>query len=105
MASGCRWLTLQNILIRKEMGFSIEEFERTLPAAVNHRPRKKTPHGFRVEIDSGSLDLVISEQKFRHIGAFSLPYLDVDFRFCGLTESEVEETMRFFNLRFQRGGG
>lgn len=93
------------IRFSKEMGFTREEFERTLPAALNQRVFTKTAGGFHAAIDGGSLELTVSEQKYRKIASISLPYLTVDFCFDGLSESEVEETMRFFDLRFQRGGG
>jgi len=87
------------------MGFTVAEFERILPAALNGRPYTKTPQGFQVELENGSLELTLSEQKFRNIASISMPYLHVDFSFEGLTAEEVETTMRFFNLRYQRGGG
>lgn len=87
------------------MGFTTEEFERTLPAALNHRQYKKTSGGYRTELYNGTLELIVSAQKHRKIASFSLPYLVVEFIFDGLQESEVEETMRYFDLRFQRGGG
>lgn len=87
------------------MGFTLGEFERTLPAALNHKPYEKTSGGYRAQIASGTLELKVSEQKHRKIASFSLPYLVVDFAFDGLSEAEVAETMRFFDLRFQRGGG
>ncbi|MEM7256745.1 MAG: hypothetical protein AAF404_05095 [Pseudomonadota bacterium] len=96
---------MQKICFSKEMGFTREEFERTLPAALNQRPFSKTAGGFQATINTGSLELVVSEQKYRKIASISLPYLNVDFTFSGLSEFEVEQTMRFFDLRFQRGGG
>lgn len=96
---------MQNIRFSKEMGFTLDEFQRTLPAAVNYRRCTKTPSGFLVEIDNGSLELGVSEQKYRTIASMSLPYLDIEFSFKGLTDTAVDEIMRFFSLRFQRGGG
>ncbi len=87
------------------MGFTLEEFERTLPAALDQRPFKKTAGGYLADIDSGTLELVVSGQMHRKIASFSLPYLEVKFSFNGLSETQVDEVMRFFNLRFQRGGG
>lgn len=89
----------------KEMGFTVDEFERTLPAALNHQPYERTSNGFLAQIESGTMELVVSAQKFRKIASFSLPYLSVDFIFDGLSDSQIKDTMRFFDLRFQRGGG
>lgn len=96
---------MEQIKFYKEMGFTLAEFDRTLPSAVNHRPCKRTASGYLVEFESGSLQLYLSQQKLRKIGAISLPYIKVEFAFIDLTQTEVDEIMQFFNLRFQRGGG
>jgi hypothetical protein len=105
MATGGWWLNLERIVFSREMGFTANEFERTLPAALNHRPCDKTPTGYRVAIDAGTMELAVSEQKYRKIASISLPYLSIDFTFDGLSDTQVQEVMRYFDLRFQRGGG
>ncbi len=51
------------------------------------------------------MQLDISDQKFRNIASISLPYLEIEFSFEQLAEDDVTEIMRFFDLRYQRGGG
>jgi hypothetical protein len=87
------------------MGFTRAEFLRILPAALNNHQARIGEHEADVTIDDGALRINIGEQKFRKIASISLPYLDVDFSFTGLPQPRVDEFMRFFDLRYQRGGG
>ena len=96
---------MQKISFAREMGFTREEFDRILPAALNQRAFDRSTGGIKLPIDSGTMQLVISEQKYRKIASISLPYLDIEFIFEGLSDAQVEATMRYFDLRYQRGGG
>lgn len=87
------------------MGFSRDEFDRILPSALDFRPFAVEGNVVTVRIDSGTMKMVLSEQKARKIASLSLPYLDIGFSFEHLPETQVEEIMRFFELRYQRGGG
>ncbi len=96
---------MQKITFSREMGFTRGEFDRILPAALNNREFEHSASGIKTAVSGGTMQLVISEQKYRKIASISLPYLDIEFIFEGLTDAQVEETMRFFDLRYQRGGG
>jgi hypothetical protein len=96
---------MQKITFAREMGFTREEFDRILPAALNQREFDRSASGIKLPVDGGTMQLVISEQKYRKIASISLPYLDIEFIFEGLSNAQVEETMRYFDLRYQRGGG
>ena len=87
------------------MGFSRDEFDRILPSALDNRPFVVESNVVTVQIGGGTMKMVISEQKARKIASLSLPYLDIGFSFEQLSEVDVEEIMRFFELRYQRGGG
>ncbi len=105
--SGHLWLEaeLTEINFSREMGFTRAEFLRILPAALNNHPAQVTEHEATVTIDGGALRIDIGEQKYRKIASISLPYLDVSFTFTGLQQTRIDEFMRFFDLRYQRGGG
>ncbi|OED37053.1 hypothetical protein AB833_25005 [Chromatiales bacterium (ex Bugula neritina AB1)] len=87
------------------MGFTRAEFERIFPAAIGNR--SFTVNGSVIEsaVNSGTMRLNLSEQKYRKIASISLPFLEITFSFEGLVENEITEFMRFFDLRYQRGGG
>lgn len=96
---------MQKIAFSREMGFTRAEFDRILPSALNNRSYDVNGSHVTSMIDGGTMQLIISEQKFRKIASISLPYLCIDFSFEKLTEQQVEQTMLFFDLRYQRGGG
>jgi len=87
------------------MGFTRAEFDRILPAAFNDRPFTVNDNLVSCPVHSGTMHLSISEQKFRKIASISLPYLEIDFLFENMDQKQVDTTMRFFDLRYQRGGG
>lgn len=96
---------MSDIKFSREMGFTHAEFLRILPAALGDYPHQLTGSGAQAEIDNGQMQVRISEQKYRKIASISLPYVEVDFSFTGLGQERVDEVMRFFDLRYQRGGG
>lgn len=87
------------------MGFTRQEFDRILPSALDDRDFEVKGNVVSSNVDGGCMILTISEQKSRKIASLSLPYLDVDFSFERLTQAQIEPIMRFFELRYQRGGG
>ena len=96
---------LATISFSREMGFTSAEFLRILPAALSDHEASISDHEVQVQLDGGRLQVRISDQKYRKIASISLPYLEVDFSFSGLEQNRVDEFMRFFDLRYQRGGG
>ncbi len=96
---------MQKITFSREMGFTRAEFDRILPSALDNRDFVVNGSVVKSAVDGGMMQLTISEQKFRNIASISLPYLAIDFLFEQLTEEQVEQTMRYFDLRYQRGGG
>lgn len=96
---------MAKIVLTKEMGFTRDEFFRILPSALDHRSFEQSADVVIVAIGNGVLQLNVGEQCYRQIASISLPYLSVEFVFEELAEDQVDEIMRFFNLRYQRGGG
>lgn len=96
---------MEKITFTREMGFTRAEFDRILPSAMANRAFDVNGPLVRSMVEGGTMQLSISEQKFRNIASISLPYLTIDFSFDQLTETQVEQTMRYFDLRYQRGGG
>jgi len=89
----------------REMGFAREEFFSFLPAALNGRTFQRDAKGVSFELHQGTGRIDVGEQQTRKIASFALPFVKVDFKFENLSEEEFEEFMRFFDLRYQRGGG
>lgn len=89
----------------REMGFTREEFFGLLPAAVNGRSFQSDVGGVTVDVPPGTVRIDVGEQQLRKIASFSLPYVEVDFEFRNLSSDEIKEFIRYFDLRYQRGGG
>ncbi len=89
----------------REMGYARDEFFRLLPAAVNGRSLQEDATGVTVDAAPGSVRIDVGEQQSRNIASFSLPYVKVDFAFENFSSDEIEQFMRYFDLRYQRGGG
>lgn len=96
---------MRNKNFNREMGFTRREFDRILPAALAQRSFDTEGGKVSLSVANGRMMLDISEQKFRKIASISLPYLEIEFSFENMDEAEIEETMRYFDLRYQRGGG
>ena len=51
------------------------------------------------------MEIVVTPGEPRHIALLQIPVTHVEIAFYGYTDAEVEDTMRRFDLHFQRGGG
>jgi len=89
----------------REMGFTREEFFRLLPNALNGRPHQIDASGVSVQATPGTVRIDVGEQEYRHIASISMPYVKVEFNFSDFSEADRIEFMRYFDLRYQRGGG
>ena len=89
----------------RDMGMTLREFMRTLPAAVFPLPWKRDAGLVIIRHPAGRIRLSLQESPNRRIGALELPVLRVDFLFSGLDTAERGEFMRHFDLSFHRGGG
>ena len=56
-------------------------------------------------MEPGELVVDIGAQQYRKIASISLPYLKISFSFDGVSQQRVDEFLKFFDLRYQRGGG
>ena len=89
----------------REMGFTREEFFRLLPGALNDRPHRIDEAGVTVDATPGTVRIDVGEQQFRHIASITMPFVKVDFDFQNFSDTAREEFLRYFDLRYQRGGG
>lgn len=89
----------------REMGFSRAEFFRTLPAAMGQLDYTVQDDLIHSEHDGRKLSIQLGAEQARRMGLLNLPYMSVKFVFDGYSQSEQKEFMRYFDSRFQRGGG
>ncbi len=87
------------------MGISHAEFRRTLPRALEHQTYEILADHIIVTDALGTLEIRLSPEHSRKLGALTLPVTNVQFTFKGYSSSEVTSFMQRFDLYFQRGGG
>jgi len=92
-------------IFSKEMGVTHADFFRLLPRAMGDTPY--TIQGMKVlgELPGGSITIELGEQQVRRIALMAIPYAEVSFAFNGIDEEARTGFMKYFDLRFQRGGG
>ena len=96
---------MSKINFNREMGFKESEFLRILPAALNGAGHQTTGHRIVVQMNPGELTIELGPQQYRKIASISLPYLDVNFTFTNVEQQRVDQFIKYFDLRYQRGGG
>lgn len=89
----------------RDMGFTLEEFMRPLPAAI--APLKYQVQGRQISIQhpEGEIHIKLNQAADRIIGALTIPRMQVEFSFHGPGEDQRELFMLQFDRHFQRGGG
>ncbi|MGB5254277.1 MAG: hypothetical protein WBN68_16315, partial [Sedimenticolaceae bacterium] len=106
-AGGRRVSDRQGGIVFREMGYSVEEFNAVLPAAMRDWRVSGGPHHWRVIAADGSLvtEIHIEPRADRAIGALSLPVLAVTIDLGNTHSERVGEFLHRFNRGFHRGGG
>lgn len=93
------------IELTREMGCSVAEFERWLPGATRHAPIERSGMMHRVQLEEGSVEIVLEEQPCRRIALMVIPVLRVTFRFHELDAPQRAAFLRYFDHYTRRGGG
>jgi len=96
---------MSDITFTREMGFKESEFLRIFPVAINGASHQVQGNRIVVQLNPGELVVEIGAQQYRKIASISLPYLQVSFSFEGVKQEDVEAFLKYFDLRYQRGGG
>lgn len=89
----------------RDMGLTLNDFIRSLPAAVAPQAYRQAGRTFTVEHPAGSVVITLGETGERRIASLSLPVTPVEFQFNGLDEAARGRFMERFDRYFQRGGG
>ncbi len=89
----------------REMGITHEEFTRILSTAPLDYRYKIDGRSVTFELPEGSLEITLGNTTGRKLGSLSIPAMQVEFRFFGLSAEERAEFLESFDRYFQRGGG
>lgn len=93
-------------VIEREMGYSVAEFNRTLPLAMRDWQLSGGPHEWVVADAAGTpvAHIAIAARPDRRIGALSLPVLGVSIDLSNSAVSAEAFLLRF-DRGFHKGGG
>lgn len=99
-------MTIQKIVIEKEMGIPEAEFFRIAARFLEGRSHHTTGGGFVVEDGGKTLDVSVRRLDDRRItDLIVLPRIAVAFSFAGYDDDGVRTLMTVIDRHFQRGGG
>jgi hypothetical protein len=97
------------IRIEKEMGISLHDFLRLLPAATDSTPEQweREPTGMTIrQQDAGSwVRIQHAPERIRRIASLSLPVLSVTLVLAGFSADDARRFLQRFDRHYQRGGG
>lgn len=91
--------------LRRDMGLTLDDFLRSLPAAVAPLTYRVEGRVFTIAHPAGAVVIALGETGERRIASLSLPVTPVEFQFNGLDEAARGRFMERFDRYFQRGGG
>lgn len=87
------------------MGLTHGEFFRTLPNAVGDHHYEVAGHKVRIQLPGGELTITLGQEQVRKIASITLPYTCISFRFSGVDSEDRIQFLKYFDSRYQRGGG
>jgi len=89
----------------REMGFTLQDYLRTLPAALGELEYRVVGRETIVHHPSGEIRIRLHPTGVRRIAALAIPLTPVEFSFSGLDAVERKRFLDRFDRYFQRGGG
>lgn len=89
-----------------EMGYSHEDFIRTLAIFLGNQPFSISGHHIMIPREDRQVEISLGQQGERRIGpTIRLPRTPVEIVFSGYAEEERKRFMDRFEMIFRRGGG
>ena len=92
--------------LRREMGLTYADFFRSLSQLPCGWVHKIYSDGATLQYADGTIQISLGPQCERCLTALvNIPFVEVTFRYAGLSEAERGCFQSRFDLTFQRGGG
>ena len=92
--------------IKKEMGITHKDFYAELPNLLNGAPSDQSEETVKFQVKGKNIEISLAQESFREIGpSVRLPVTLVTLKFFSFTTEEIDEFIRYFNLKFMKGGG
>ena len=93
-------------ILEREMGVSHKDFFRTLPPAMGPFSYRLENQAVVAEHQGRHLRIELGPEQERRIALLHIPYTHVRFTFAdGFDTTAIDTFMKYFESRFQRGGG
>ena len=93
------------VTISREMTITHKDFFRLLPKALKNK--EYFISGRRVTVSQGecSVNINLSAETGRQLGALVVPVIQVEIIFTGYSEVDITRFLQHFDLAYQKGGG
>ncbi len=91
--------------IKREMTITHADFFRILPKVLKNNQFEVSENRVIIVETKKRLEIMLSPESSRSIGALQLPVTILEFRFDGYTTEQTEKFMRQFDMSFHKGGG
>jgi len=95
----------REVRVTRELGITAADFFRTLPGVLDGERLDVADRTARIEGPAGTVEVVLSNERQRHLGSLSLPTLTVELRFRGYEAAAIDAFLHRFEVHFRRGGG
>ncbi len=102
---GGRGADPQEVRVTKDMALSHADFFRVLPKLLDGRSYEIDGRTVRIAVGPGRIEIRLSPEGGRAMGALRLPRTQVELRFRGCPSPAVQSFLAEFDLRYRRGGG
>ena len=95
----------QPVIVKREMTITHADFFRLLPILLKHREFKITGKSVLIILDSGKLEIALSPEVVKNVGALMLPVTQITFSFANIPDADRGKFFRHFDRVYQKGGG
>ena len=95
-----------DMTLRREMGLTYADFFRSLSQLPSGWVHETYPDGATLQYADGTIQISLGPQCERRLtDLVKIPFMEVIFKYVGLSEAERDRFQIRFDLTFQRGGG
>jgi hypothetical protein len=91
--------------IKREMTITHADFFRILPKALKNIKYEVSENRVAITDTEKRLEIMLSPESSRSIGALRLPVTILEFCFEGYSAEQTEKFLRQFDMSFHKGGG
>lgn len=96
----------QTTIVEKEMGITHKDFYAELPNLLNDIPYHQAENIVKFQFNCKNIEIILGPEGIRELSrSMRLPVTFVTLRFFDFSEEEISDFIKYFNLKFMKGGG